>query len=84
MRSGITGTSLGVQWLRLHTSNAEGTSSIPGQGTKIPHGTQCDQEILKNVKERYHFSGQRWQESSSSGKSSIIRGLEVTEATQYV
>ena len=25
-----------VQWLRLHASNAEGTVSIPGQGTKNP------------------------------------------------
>ena len=32
-----TGTSLAVQWLRLCTSNAEGTGSIPDQGTKIPH-----------------------------------------------
>ena len=30
------GTSLVVQWLRLHTSNAEGIGSIPGEGTKIP------------------------------------------------
>ena len=32
-----TGTSLAVQWLRLCASNAEGTGSIPDQGTKIPH-----------------------------------------------
>ena len=32
------GTSLVVQWLRLCTPIAEGTGSIPGQGTKIPHG----------------------------------------------
>ena len=25
-----------VQWLRLHTANAERGGSIPGQGTKIP------------------------------------------------
>ena len=31
------GTSLTVQWLRLSTSTAEGTGSIPGRGTKIPH-----------------------------------------------
>ena len=31
------GTSLVVQWLRLHASNAEGVGSIPGVGTKIPH-----------------------------------------------
>ena len=30
------GTSLVVQWLRLHTSNAGGLGSIPGVGTKIP------------------------------------------------
>ena len=28
------GTSLEVQWLRLHTSNSGGGGSIPGQGTK--------------------------------------------------
>ena len=31
------GTSLGVQWLRLHASNAETMASIPDWGTKIPH-----------------------------------------------
>ena len=34
------GTSLVVQWLRLCTSTAEGTVSIPGWGTKIPHAMQ--------------------------------------------
>ena len=27
----------GGQWLRLHASYTEGTSSVPSQGTKIPH-----------------------------------------------
>ena len=31
------GTFLVVQWLRLHSSNAGGTGSIPGWGTKMPH-----------------------------------------------
>ena len=35
----IYGTSLVVQWLRLHASGVGGTSLIPGQGTKIPHAT---------------------------------------------
>ena len=26
-----------VRWLRLHTSTAGGTGSIPGRATKIPH-----------------------------------------------
>ena len=33
------GSSLAVQWLRLHTSTAEGTGSIPGQETRIPHAS---------------------------------------------
>ena len=31
------GTSLAVQWLRLHAPNAGGTGSIPGWVTKISH-----------------------------------------------
>ena len=31
------GTSLAVQWLRLCTSTAGGSGSIPGWGTRIPH-----------------------------------------------
>ena len=31
------GTSLAVQWLRLHLFTARGTGSIPGQGTKNLH-----------------------------------------------
>ena len=34
------GTSLAVQWLRLHASTAGGAGSIPGWGTKIPHAGQ--------------------------------------------
>ena len=34
------GTSLVVQQLRLHISNAGGAGSIPGQGTKISHAMQ--------------------------------------------
>ena len=32
----LTGTSLVVQWLRIHLAT-EGVGSIPGQRTKIPH-----------------------------------------------
>ena len=39
------GTSLAIQWLRLHTSNVGGTGSIPGRGTKIPHATQRGQKF---------------------------------------
>ena len=38
------------QWLRLHVSNACDESSIPGQGTKIPHAMWCGQNFFKNKK----------------------------------
>ena len=38
------GTSLMVQRLRLRAPEAGGMGSIPGQGTKIPHATQCSQK----------------------------------------
>ena len=44
------GTSLAVQWLRLHTSTIEGTGSTSGQGTKIPHAIQHGQNIKLNKK----------------------------------
>ena len=41
------GTSLVVQWLRLHASNAGTVGSIPGQGTKIPYAVWHGQKIKK-------------------------------------
>ena len=43
------GTSLEVQWLRLHTSNVGGAGSIPGWGTKIPYAMWCSQKIKINL-----------------------------------
>ena len=37
-----------VQWLGLLASNAGGTSSLPGEGTKILHAVHCDQK-KKNI-----------------------------------
>ena len=45
-----TGSSLVVQWLRLHTSTAEGTGSMPGRGAKISHAVWCDQKEKKQRK----------------------------------
>ena len=46
-------TSLVVQWLRLHTSNAEGMGLIPGQGTKVLqatwYGPKCKTDSLANL-----------------------------------
>ena len=42
--------SLAVQWLRLHTSTAGGTGSIPGSGTRITHATVCGQKKERKKK----------------------------------
>ena len=42
------GTSLVVQWLRLHASNAEGMGSIPAGGTKIPTCLKSKKWIIKH------------------------------------
>ena len=41
-KTAVPGSSLVVQWLRLHPSIAAGTGSIPGWGTKIPHASGSD------------------------------------------
>ena len=38
-----------VQWLELCASNAGGTDSVPGWGTKILHGAQCGQKQRRMV-----------------------------------
>ena len=42
-------TSLEIQWLRLHASNAGSTGSTPSQGNKIPHATWCGHKILETA-----------------------------------
>ena len=46
------GASLAVQGFRLHTSNAEGSGSIPGQGTKTPHATLRGQKVEEKKRTR--------------------------------
>ena len=45
-----TGTSLVVQWLRLHTSNAGGINSSPSWETKIPHAVRHSKTKTKTKK----------------------------------
>ena len=45
------GTSLGVQWLIVHTSTEGGTGSMSSQGTNIPHAAWWGQ-TNKNQKEK--------------------------------
>ena len=51
----IFGVSLAVQWLRLHASNAGGTVSFPGWGTKTPHVARCSQNQNKTNKKKNVF-----------------------------
>ena len=44
------GTSLAIQWLRLCASNAGGTGSIPGQGTKILCAMRHNQKMKQQKK----------------------------------
>ena len=50
----IRGTSLEVQWSRLHALTAGGVGLIPGQGTEIPYAEQHGQktEIVKKLKKK--------------------------------
>ena len=52
------GTSLAVQWLRLHASSAGGCGSIPGRGTKIPHAARRGQKIKKRNKDKAEDRGE--------------------------
>ena len=47
VEAAISGTSLTVQWLRLHAFNAGHLGSIPGSGTKIPYAIWCSQKKKK-------------------------------------
>ena len=57
------GTYLAVQWLRLRTSTAGGTGSIPGPGTKIPRAAQYGQKKKKRLEKQ----------SKTTNKIKIIR-----------
>ena len=69
-RKTVPGTSLAVQWSRRHASNAGGTDSIPGWGTKILHAPRPpkkknlkkgDNSLLKSFYLRIHL----WEPPSS-------------------
>ena len=47
-----------VQWLELCASNAGGTDSVPGWGTKILQATQCGQK--KKVLQILHAIPNIW------------------------
>ena len=69
-------TSLGVQWLRLCTSNAGGAGSIPGWGTKIPHAVWCVQKQKRN---KIYGGPPRWDGTLEQNQ----RGKELHSASRY-
>ena len=43
-----------VQWLRLQSSTAWGTGSIPGWGIKFPHATWHSQKTNKKTENKFY------------------------------
>ena len=52
-KSLVPGTSLVVQWLRLHAPSARGMGSIPGWGTKTLHATWHGQKNPTKIPSAY-------------------------------
>ena len=73
------GTSLVVQWLRLHTCNAGGMGSIPGI-PKIPHAMKCSQiiavvavSVIRNLPIReYSISCHLFRSSFKSSNKALV------------
>ena len=63
--TGAKGTSLEVQWLRFHASNARGTSLIPGWGNKIPHVTRPKETRAKTTGSQ-ELMEERWKQETKS------------------
>ena len=74
------GTSLVVQWLRLHASTAGGAGLTLSQGTKIPHAAWCGQK-KKKKKKKSNSTGKKmmvafnWQLAHSHSRQTDISGL---------
>ena len=56
LKLGTSRTSLEVQWLRHHTSDAGSMGSIRGQGTKTPQAVRHGQNIKRKKKENSELS----------------------------
>ena len=54
------GTSLVVQWLRLHVSNTRGVGSNPGWASRIPHATERGQGKKPNKKPHRSLNQEPW------------------------
>ena len=78
------GTSLVVQWLRLHAANAGGTGSIPGGGTKIPHAAWCGQKVKKKKKVGRDLENKFMAAGQGQGRGGRIESLGWTCTHCYI
>ena len=83
------GTSLAVQWLRLHPSTAGGMGLIPGLGTKIPHATRPGKKKKERERETWRKNlsparsrGPSWLTQPSPGSISQTTGYPRTYETE--
>ena len=76
-QSGLWGTSLGIPWLRLQASNAEGVDLIPGQRTKLPHFKVWP----KKKKERERVDCGEFLPDEGSDTEATTRGMSPTHHT---
>ena len=69
-----------VQWLRLRTSTAGGTGSIPGQGTKIPQAAQhCqNKQTNKQTKNFTACKGENYNQSAMWDKNIYGTSLPIS------
>ena len=74
-QNGNKGTSLVVQWLRLHTSTAGDMGSIPGRGTKIPHGAQGSQK-KKNGNKEWLLGRQKRPRNEENGEYTFLQHMD--------
>ena len=71
-----------VQWLGPCTFNAGGVSSIPGQGTEIPHATECGQknqkeQIMDTYNSKYESQMSLISKRRVSGASLVIQWMGI-------
>ena len=66
-----------VQWLRLHVFTAEGTGSIPGQGTKISRAIWPKKKKKKPIQTKEALWSAHWiiQDNLPISRSLIIKSL---------
>ena len=91
------GTSLVVQWLRIHASTAGGPGSIHGRGTKILHAMQYSKKKKKSSKkytcskilfsphipQHPYFIGEKLEVQKTCGRYQVISSLQNSDQVLF-